>query len=78
LSSLVTVISLPPSWVWLRRSAVREAVSFSNFTVADLAPPSVVMSIEAILPLEIELACDIAQHMRNGMMCELTGIEPRR
>jgi hypothetical protein len=47
----VTVISLPPSWVWLRRRAVRAAVSFSKVTVADLVVPSVVMSMVEILPL---------------------------
>jgi hypothetical protein len=47
----VTVISLPPSWVWLRRRAVRAAVSFSKVTVADLVLPSVVMSMVEILPL---------------------------
>jgi hypothetical protein len=51
MSSPVTVISLPPSWVWLRSRAVRAAVSFSKVTVADFRPPSVVMSMEEILPL---------------------------
>jgi hypothetical protein len=50
LSSPVTVISLPPSWVWLRSRAVRAAVSFSKVTVADLLGPSV-MSMDLILPL---------------------------
>jgi hypothetical protein len=47
----VTVISLPPSWVLLRRRAVRAAVSLSKVTVADLEPSEGVMEMEAILPL---------------------------
>lgn len=48
----VTVISFSPSFVWFRRSAVLEAVSFSNVTVAFLVLPSVVMLMLAILPLQ--------------------------
>jgi len=47
----VTVISLSPSLVWLRRRAVLEAVSFSNVTVADLVAPSLVTLMSVILPL---------------------------
>ena len=49
----VTEMSLPPREVWLRRRAVRAAVSFSKVTVALLVVvvSSVVMSMLAILPL---------------------------
>jgi hypothetical protein len=47
----VTLISLSPSLVWLRRRAVLEAVSFSKVTVADLVAPSLVTLMSVILPL---------------------------
>jgi hypothetical protein len=47
----VTEISVVPSLVWLRRRAVLAAVSFSKVTVALFVSPSVVTSMEVILPL---------------------------
>ncbi len=56
-ASPVTVISLPPSLVWLRRRAVRAAVWRSNLMTLDLVggwvSGSVVMSMEEIVPLRV-------------------------